>query len=187
MAVSIRRLGQTRCHCQAMTCISFKKNVLPSCWTMAWLRFVHECARPALVFLAQVEAEDYVRTLKNTYRDVLKAVVFATRNERMMGRCASVVNGCTFMFATIADARVTAMRLARVVLLVQLAIEGAVGGTDNQKKLAVWGAVRERINGWPISSPPKAPDLRLLAMNAPEPIVVAEDGRSVSVAGGLQR
>lgn len=102
----------------------------------------------------------------------------------MMGRCASVVNGILTPFVTIADSGVTSMRLARLVRAVGLAMQGTEGGTGVQQKLAVWEAVRKIVRLWPETPAVMEPDLRLLAVNAPEPIVFAEDGRSVSVAGG---
>jgi hypothetical protein len=143
------------------------------------LRLLEECTRPELVVQGQVLEFDWAR-----YSENKTAVVFATRDERVMGRCAIVVNGILAPFVTIADARVTSMRLARLVRAVALAMQGTEGGTGVQQKLAVWEAVRETVGLWPETPAAMEPNLRLLAVNAPEPIVFAEDRRSVSVAGG---
>jgi hypothetical protein len=152
----------------------------PIATPVVWLHFMEQCARPELVVHSQVGA--YTDSLRK--RDAPEAVIFATGDERMMGRCASTVNGDGFVFVTIADARVAAMRLAGVVLSVSLALAESAGGTPIQKKQALWAAVRRRIEAWPDTPAAMAPDLRLLAVNAPEPVVVAEDHKMVSVSGG---
>jgi hypothetical protein len=152
----------------------------PIATPIVWLHFMEQCARPALVVLSQVGAfRDSLRS-----RDVPEAVIFATGDERMMGRCASTVNGDGFVFVTIADARVTAMRLAKAVLQVSLALAESAGGTGTRKKQAVWAAVRRMIDSWPDAPAAMAPDLQLLAVNAPKPVTVAEDQKMVSVSGG---
>jgi hypothetical protein len=156
------------------------KPKTPIATPVVWLHFMEQCARPALVVLLQVDAHRNSRRP----RFAPETFIFATGDERMMGRCANTVNGVDFIFVTIADARVTAMRLARIVLSVSVALAELAGGTGKQKKQAVWEAVRRRIEEWPDSPAAMNPDLRLLAVNAPEPVVVAEDHKMVSVEGG---
>jgi hypothetical protein len=147
---------------------------------LVWIHFFNTCSTP----YASVHTQVVTNNLPDDQKPA--AVVFASTDESVMGRCASVVGySDNWKLVSIVDSRITGPRLCLLVEAIVNALANAQQGEDAPaKKALIWQAVQERVESWPDHPTASPPDLRVLSEGAPFPVVVAEDGQSVSVEGG---